>query len=198
MPPDDETPGVPDPGRVTLLLRSIGAGDSAAQEELFELLYDELRGMARGEIKQGAPRATIQPTALVSEVYIRLLGRELPDWENRRHFFFTAARAMRDVLVERARRGAAQRRGGGWRRAELQDVVEPDLATPAGDLLALDEAIEKLARHDERMADVVRLRFFAGLGEEEVAQTLQVSRRTVSRLWGRARARLALFVRPSE
>jgi len=183
--------------RVTALLRAIGGGDGAARERLFELLYAELHRVARGELAKGPARATIQPTALVHEAYIRLLGRQVPDWENRRHFFFAAARAMRDVLIDQARNKAALRRGGDWSRRELAGL-EPTLATPAEELLALDEALGKLEREDARQADIVKLRFFAGLGEDEVAETLGVSKRTVSRDWGRARARLALLVRPPD
>jgi len=188
IPPDDDRST-----QVTLLLQAIGGGDQDAREKLFGLLYDELRSVARGEIAKGPAHATIQPTALVNEAYIRLLGRQLPDWENRRHFFFAAARAMRDVLIEQARRKAAKRRGGDWRRREL-DGIEPTLATPAEELLALDDALSKLADEDARAADVVQLRFFAGLNEEDIAQTIGVSIRTVSRTWQTARARLAMLV----
>ena len=181
--------------QITVLLHAIGTGDDGARERLFELLYDELRGMARGEIAKGPARATIQPTALVNEAYIRLLGRQVPEWENRRHFFFVAARAMRDVLVEQARSKAALRRGGEWKRADLEGI-EPTLLTPAEDLIALDEALSTLEAEDARKADVVRLRFFAGLGEDEIADALGISKRTVSRAWSQARARLAVLVKP--
>jgi RNA polymerase sigma factor (TIGR02999 family) len=181
--------------RVTSLLHAIGGGDQGAREQLFALLYDELHRMARGEIAKGPERATLQPTALVNEAYIRLLGREVPGWENRRHFFFTAARAMRDILVEEARRKAAQRRGGGWQKRGL-DSIEPTFFTPAEELLALDEALDTLESEDARQADIVQLRFFGGLGEDEIADALEVSKRTVSRDWGRARARLAVLLQP--
>ncbi len=181
--------------RVTGLLRAVHAGDEEARERLFRELYDELRGMARGAIANGPARATLQATALVHEAYLRLLGRGPPDWENRRHFFFAAARAMRDVLVEEARRKAAQRRGGDRQRSELEGV-EPAQETPEADLLALDEAIAALEREDPRRAEVVRLRFFAGLSEDETAEVLGISKRSVSRAWSEARARLALLVDP--
>ena len=180
---------------VTSLLHAIGGGDNSARDQLFELLYDELRRVARGEIAKGPARATIQPTALVNEAYIRLLGQRVPDWENRRHFFFTAARAMRDVLVEQARSKAALRRGGDWNRQEFSGI-EPTLATPAEELLALDEALGKLEIEDARKADIVHLRFFAGLDESEIAEALGCSKRTVSRDWRSARARLAVLVQP--
>jgi len=187
---------MPDPStRVTELLAAIGAGDDAARERLFELLYDELRKVARGQLASGPPRATIQATALVNEAYLRLAGRAARGFENRRHFFFAASRAMRDVLVEEARRKVAQRRGGDWNRVGLEGL-ELSLETPAEQLLALDEALQHMEQEDPRRADVVRLRFFAGLSEDETAEALGISRRTVSREWGLARADLALRMSP--
>lgn len=181
--------------RVTGLLRAMGSGDPSARERLFEILYDELRGVARAQIARGPARATIEPTALVNEACLRLLGHGLVDLENRRHFFFVAARAMRDVLGEEARRREALKRGGGWRRADLEGVA-PNLMTSSEDLLALDEALGKLEAEDPVAADIVRLRFFAGASEDDVADVLALSKRTVSRRWARARARLALLLEP--
>ena len=187
---DGETP-------VTQLLQAIGSGDEIARERLFDLLYDELRTVARSQMAKGPAAGTLQATALVNEAYLRLLGREIPSWENRRHFFFTAARAMRDVLVEQARRRAAKRRGGDLKRVGLEGL-ELSLETPEEELLAMDAALEKLEADDARQADIVRLRFFAGLSEEEIADALDVSKRTVSRDWGKARARLALLLNPAD
>lgn len=188
----------PDPqAGVTELLGAIVAGDEEARERLFELLYDELRGVARGQIAGGPPRATIQATALVNEAYLRLVGKAGPGWENRRHFFFVASRAMRDVLVEEARAKAAQRRGGDWKRQPLEGL-ELSLETPAEQLLALDEALAAIEAADPRRGEIVRLRFFAGLSETETAEMLQISKRTVSREWGLARADLALFMSPPD
>ena len=183
--------------RVTQLLEAIGAGDAEAHERLFDLLYEELRGVARGQIAGGPPRATMQATALVNEAYLRLVGKVGPAWENRRHFFFAASRAMRDVLVEEARAKAAQRRGGDWRRQGLTGL-ELGLDTPADQLLALDDALQAIERTDPRRAEIVRLRFFAGLTEDETAEMLQISKRTVSREWGLARADLALMLSPAD
>lgn len=183
--------------QVTSLLQAIGSGDEVAREQLFTLLYNELHGVARGEIAKGPAHATIQPTALVNEAYIRLLGRRLPDWENRRHFFFAAARAMRDVLIEQARKKSALRRGSEWKRTPLESI-EPTLDTPAEELLALDEALNTLEAEDRRKADIVQLRFFAGLGEDEIAEALEMSKRSVSRHWGQARARLAILLQPTD
>ena len=182
---------------VTELLGAIGAGDEQARERLFELLYDELRGVARGQIAGGPSRATIQATALVNEAYLRLVGKAGPSWENRRHFFFVASRAMRDVLVEEARAKSAQRRGGNWKRQSLAGL-EISLETPADQLLALDEALAAIEAADPRRGEIVRLRFFAGLTEDETAEMLQISKRTISREWGLARADLALFMNPPD
>lgn len=185
----------PDPP-VTALLQAIEAGDEEARERLFERLYGELRQVAGRQIAGGPARATMQATALVNEAFLKLVGKAGMG-ENRRHFFFAAARAMRDVLVEEARRRSARRRGGDWGRLSLEDL-EVGLDTPAEQLLALDEALERIEAEEPRRADVVRLRFFAGLSEEETAEALGVSVRTVSRDWGRARADLALLIRPPD
>ena len=183
--------------RVTELIQAISAGDESAHERLFEVLYDELRNVARGQLAGTPARATLQATALVNEAYLRLLGKAQSNWENRRHFFFAAARAMRDVLVEEARKKSARRRGGDAKRVTLANL-DLSLDTPADDLLALDEALAIIEADDPRRADIVRLRFFAGLSEDETAETLGISKRTVSREWGLARARLALLVSPPD
>jgi len=181
--------------QVTSLLQAIGAGDESARGRLFELLYDELRGVARRQLHGRSPNASLQPTALVNEACLRLLQEKGAAWDNRRHFFFAAARAMRNVLVDGARRRLARRRGGDWKQRPLEEL---DLAAdaPTEDVLVLDDALTKLEAVDARQADIVRLRFFAGLGDEEIADALGISKRTVTRDWGLARARLALLVRP--
>ena len=144
------------------------------------LVYDELR--AAHEMAQ-KPGLTLQPTALVHEAYLRLVdGKQPPQWESRRHFFAAAAKAMRRILVERARQKAVRARQGPAQRVELEE----DLAltvTPSVDLLALDKALAELERHDAQAAELVKLRFFAGLTRQEVARTLGVSRRTADRSW---------------
>lgn len=188
---------MPEPApTVTELLQAIEAGDAAAHDRLFELLHGELKQVAGRQIVNAPPSATIQATALVSEAYLRLLGRtDLGPARN--HFFFAVARAMRDVLIEDARRKAALRRGGDRKRVSLDDV-EPRLETHAERVLALDEALERLAAEHPRRADIVRLRFFAGLSEAETALTLGASVRTVSREWREARAELAMLMNPVE
>ncbi len=173
---------------VTRLLQAIGKGEAAADEKLLSRIYDELRAIARAELA-GKPHQSLGPTALVHEAFLRLLGREDANFENRRRFFFVAARAMRDVLVERSRRQHALKRGGDWRRGELEDlslVVED----PGIDVLALEEALEKLRQFDERKYEIVQLRFYGGLTAEETAEVLEVSLSSIERDWRFIRARL--------
>lgn len=158
--------------------------------DLLPGLYDELRGLAAALTQKLAPGQTLQPTALVHEAYMRLVGTTDPGWEGRRHFFGTAARAMRQILVEQARRKAAIKHGGAGQRVELIDnlaYIEP----PADDLLALDEAIQQLQDHDPHLAEIVNLRYFGGLSVDEVAEVTQSSARSVFRDWRFAKAWLA-------
>ena len=177
------------PVPVTELLRAMGQGEAAASDELLRRLQGELRQLARAHLRNAAVGETWQPTALVNEAWLRMVGRDDEDWENRRHFFFAAARAMHDIVVEEARRKATKKRGGGWARHDLEALEIPTDAR-AEDLLALDEALQRLEDGDARAAQVVRLRFFAGLGEREVAAALDVSLATVQREWRFARVRL--------
>lgn len=177
---------------VTRLLDMIGKGEQAADGELLARVYDELRAIARAELA-GEQRQSLGPTALVHEAFVRLLGRNEATFENRRHFFFVVARAMRDILVERCRRQQALKRGGDWHRGELEDlslVVED----PGIDVLALEEALEKLRQVDERKYEIVQLRFYGGLTAEETAEVLGVSLSTVERDWRFTRARLQLEI----
>lgn len=172
----------PSPAEVIAWLEAAGAGDQTASEELQKTLFFELRGMARAQMGKLPPGQTLQPTALVNEAYLRLVGKDVEGWRGREDFLFLAARAMHDVLVEQARKKASLKRGGGWRRSE---ALHLELATEAApeDLLALDEALAKLGELEPRKAELVRLRFFVGLSEEEAAEVLGVSTRTVSREW---------------
>jgi RNA polymerase sigma factor (TIGR02999 family) len=183
MPPVGTDPAFP----VTRLLRAASDGDRDAGERLLRTVYQELRGLARSQLARGPASPTLHATALVNEAYVRLLGRARPAWENRRHFFFAAARAMRDVLVEEARRKGAQARGGGWARVDLESL-ELALDTPPAAILSLDEALSRLEARAPDKAELVRLRFYAGLSEAETASVLGVSKRTVSRAWQFARA----------
>lgn len=174
---------------VTVLLRAIEDGDGSASEELYRRLQEELRGLARVQLDKAGLGNSWQPTALVNQAWLRLAKREQLAAASRRHFFFTAARAMHDVVVEEARKRSSVRRGGRWKREDLE-LVDIPMDVPAESLLALDEAFDRLERHDSRCAEVVRLRFFAGLSEEEVAGVLEISLRTVQRDWRYARVRL--------
>jgi RNA polymerase sigma factor (TIGR02999 family) len=175
--------------QITRLLLAVGLGEDNAEEELLTVLYDELRVMAAGHMKDGPPGQTLQPTALVNEAYLRLLGGERVSWENRRHFFFVAARAMHDILVEQARRKCAKKRGGDWKRVDPESL-RLAIEAPADDMLALSEALEQLEREKPEMAQLVHLRFFAGLTEKETAAVLEVTERTVQRRWRLVRLQL--------
>ena len=173
---------------VTSLLSAINKGDPQAAADLWPLVYDELRRMASQWLAQEAPGQTLQPTALVHEAFVRLTGTSGPQagWDSRRHFFAAAAEAMRRLLVEAARRKKRDKHGGGRQRVGLE-VAEPMVPAPSEDLLALDEALSRLTAHDPIKAEVVKLRFFAGLTMPEVAQSLDLSLATVERYWTYAR-----------
>jgi RNA polymerase sigma factor (TIGR02999 family) len=171
---------------VTRILSAIGQGDSQAAGELLPLVYGELRRLAKQRLAQEKPGQTLQATALVHEAYLRLVGGEDPGWDSRGHFFAAAAEAMRRILIENARRKRAEKRGGSLERHEL-DAVDIAAPTPSEDLLALDEALAKLEAEDPAKAQLVKLRYFAGLSEEEAAQVLGLSRATVQRHWRYAR-----------
>lgn len=173
---------------VTRILSQIEQGDPAAAESLLPLVYDELRKLAAARLSQEKPGQTLQPTALVHEAYLRLVNvDQAQHWDSRRHFFAAAAESMRRILVEQARRKGRLRRGGGRDRASL-DEVGIEVGTPQLDLIALDEALTKFAAESPEPAEVVRLKFFAGLSHEEVAGVLGCSAVTVKRHWRYARA----------
>ena len=171
---------------VTGILEALASGDEEAADELYAVVYEELRGIARSFMAMERPDHTLQPTAVVHEAYIRLLGADAPRWENRGHFFGAAARAMRRILVDHARRKVSLKRGGERQRVELRDPVAP--GTKPEDLLDLDQALARLEAKDETMVRVVELRYFAGLTVDETAEVLGVSPRSVNRAWTGARA----------
>jgi len=186
----------PDP-RITMLLHAMGSGDAEAAEQLLPIVYDELRAVARSQMRRTPPGQTIQATALVHEAYLRLVAPEAGSFENRRHFFFAAARAMRQVLVDQARRRSALKRGGGRSRSApemLADITITEVG-PA-DMLALDEALSALEEQHERAHKVVMLRFFAGLEVEQIAEVLGVTDRTARRDWRFAKAKLFTMLAP--
>jgi RNA polymerase sigma factor (TIGR02999 family) len=172
------------PADVTQVLDAARSGDGEAASKLLELVYDELRRLARHQMAAVPPGDTLQPTALVHEAYLRLLGRE-PEagWEGRAHFFNAAARAMRDIIVEQARKHARIKRGGNRRRVALDENTLVSPQTTSEDLLALDEALKALEETDPTSARIALLRYFAGLTVEETAQAMGTAPRTVKRHW---------------
>lgn len=165
---------------VTRLLIEWKQGNQAAVDLLVPLVYDELRRLAESYLRDERSAATIQPTALVHEAYLRLVGQNLPDWESRSHFFGVAAHLMRQILVDHARRSKSAKRGGGAPKASLDEALSfaPERSS---DILALDDALEALAKVDERKAKVIELRFFGGFSVEETAQALGSSVATIGR-----------------
>ena len=172
---------------VTQILEQIDSGDPAAAEQLLPLVYDELRKLAAARMARESPGQTLQATALVHEAYLRLMKDADQHWDDRGHFFAAAAEAMRRILVENARRKTAVKHGADYSRVELGTVDAGD-APPGTDLLALDEALGELEKHDSQAAALVKLRYFAGLSHQDAAVALGVSRRVADRLWALARA----------
>ena len=171
---------------VTQILHDWSGGDAEAPERLMPFVYDELRRLARGFLARERDSHTLQPTALVHEAYIRLVDQTRVDWQNRAHFYGIAASMMRRVLIDHARAHATEKRGGGVVRLSIDDVQLP-IAQRAQSLVALDEALERLKQMDERKCSVVEMRFFAGMSDEEIAEVLGVTTRTVLRDWKTAR-----------
>jgi RNA polymerase sigma factor (TIGR02999 family) len=180
---------------VTRILSAIEQGDPGAAERLLPLVYDELRRLAAQKLAGEKPGQTLQATALVHDAYLRLVGTEDPGWDSRGHFFAAAAEAMRRILVDNARRKRSARRGG---LRDRQDPDEVEIAAPAArvDLLALDEALDRLAARDAEAAELVKLRFFAGMTMSEAAAALGQPQRTAERLWSYARSFLAKEMGP--
>ena len=174
---------------VTRILNAIEEGDPRATEQLLPLVYDELRLLAAQRMSQEPPGQTLQATALVHEAYLRLAGAEDRTWDNKGHFFKAAAEAMRRILIENARRKKSPKRGGDRRKMELDEsVLVVGDVVPADNMIALDEALEKLSKKDKVKADVVKLRYFAGLTSEQAAGILKISPTTAKRYWIYSRA----------
>src|SRR3954452_16789367 len=176
---------------VTRILSAIEQGDPRASQELLPLVYRELRRLARQRLAHEKPGQTLQATALVHDAYLRLVRTADPGWDGRGHFFAAAAEAMRRILVENARRKAAAKAGGGRRRLDLAEA-EPAIEGPKLDLLALDEALEALEARDPRKAQLIKLRYFAGLTVDEAAAALGISPSTADNDWAYARSWLRL------
>jgi RNA polymerase sigma factor (TIGR02999 family) len=173
---------------VTQILDAIEHGDPSAAEKLLPLVYDELRKLAAERMAHERPGQTLQATALVHEAYIRLVdSRRAERWNSRGHFFAAAAEAMRRILINRARDRGRLKRGGGWQRFDLDRIAVVDDAS-AEDALAIDEALQRLKQHNSPCAELVKLRFFAGLSVEEAAAALGIAPRTAHRYWIFARA----------
>lgn len=168
--------------RITLMLEAVSQGDREAAEALLPLVYAQLRRLARARMAHLAPGNTLQPTALVHEAYLRVAGRRDPGWNGRGHFFGAAAEAMRQILVDQARRKGALKRGGDRRRLDVDDVDLP-IDGPSDDVLDLDRALRKLEREDPDKARIVLLRHFAGLDRPETAAAMGLSLRTLDRQW---------------
>ena len=180
---------------VTRILNAIEQGDEKASEKLLPLVYEELRLLAAQKMAQERPGQTLQATALVHEAYIRLVGEQVQNWRSSGHFFASAAEAMRRILVDNARRKKSLKRGGDHRRIELDGVVlADDQHLPIGDMIALDEALGKLSKKDHVKADLVKLRYFAGLTTEQSAKVLGISRATADRYWDYARSWLRVEI----
>ena len=175
---------------VTELLRRAREGDAGALDRVFPLVLEELRAVAGARLRGEAPGHTLQPTALVNEAYLKLAASPEVDWRDRAHFLAVAARAMRQVLVDRARRRKADKRGGGVRPATLTDgsLLASGQGPTAEELLALDAALDALGRIQPRLRQVIELRYFGGLADAEIGEVLGVTRRTVQRDWTKARA----------
>jgi RNA polymerase sigma factor (TIGR02999 family) len=173
---------------VTRILESIEHGDPKAADELLPLVYGELRKLAASKMARESPNQTLQPTALVHEAWQRLVGNANPQFANRAHFFSAAAEAMRRILIDKARHKHALRRGGGQQRVEMDGLLE--VAAPGDDdeLLAVNEALDKLALQNQPEAELVKLRYFAGMTLEEAAEALGISARTADNYWAHARA----------
>lgn len=179
---------------VTQILSSIEQGDPSAADQLLPLVYSELRRIAASRLARERPGQTLQPTALVHEAYLRLVDRDTAQhWNSRRHFFAAAAEAMRRILVEQARRKNRQRHGGNQQRVTLDEeqLVQQESNI---ELLAIDEALDKLAEEDSEAAELVRLRYFAGLSVEEAGETMGLPRSTAYAHWAYAKCRIRLLL----
>ncbi|MCA9244576.1 MAG: sigma-70 family RNA polymerase sigma factor [Phycisphaerales bacterium] len=187
LPRNTPEPASATPGQVTALANAASLGDAQAANQLFQLVYDQLRAIARQRMGAGRPGQTLQATALVNEACIRLLGPSSGPWKGRKHFFGTAALAMRQILIDHARSKNADKRGGGMAALSISNIADVAGGEDPTAFLALDDAILRLERVDAMAAAVVRLRFYAGLEPTEVAATLGISERSARREWSFAR-----------
>jgi len=178
---------VNDISRLTETITAAQSGDPRAAADLLPLLYDELRRLGKALMRNQPTGHTLQATALVHEAYAKLVGTADPGWDGRAHFFGAAAKAMREILVDQARRRGALKRGGEHKRQSLENEL-PAIQAPVDDILALDEVLKKLESQDARKSQIVMLRFFAGLNMQEIADALEVSKSSIERDWRYIRA----------
>jgi RNA polymerase sigma factor (TIGR02999 family) len=175
------------PGDITIVLQQIERGDEQAAARLLPLVYEQLRALAAARMSREAAGNTLQPTALVHEAWIRLGADQQPDWKSRAHFFAAAAEAMRRILIDRARRRLAQRRGGRHEHVDIDEIEVAEVATDAR-ILRVNDALEKFEATDPEKAQLVKLRYFVGLTIEEAARSLNINERTARRWWDLSRA----------
>lgn len=190
--------GQPDDASITQFLRNWNDGDAESAGEVFARLYSELRRMAAHMLASERPGHTLQPTALIHELYLRLGAGNSPDWRGRTHFFAVAAKTLRHILVDHARARSAARRGGGVAKVPMELAGEIGAPCSYEELLLIDQALTRLEETDERAARVTELRFFGGLEESEIARELEVSEITVKRDWKFARAWLAAHLQTGQ
>jgi RNA polymerase sigma factor (TIGR02999 family) len=180
---------------ITRILNAIEQGDAKAVDKLLPLVYEELRRLAAQKMSHEPPGQTLQATALVHEAYIRLVGSEIQNWNSRGHFYAAAAEAMRRILIDSARRKKSLKRGGDYQRVEFNAAIIKDgKSYQMDDLIALDEALRKLANKDKLKADLIKLRFFAGMTSEQAARILDISPATAERYWDYARSWLRVEI----
>jgi len=185
------------PGEITRLLRGLARGGEKLSEELLARVYRELKAIAQSRMAAERPGHTLQPTALVHEAYLRLMGDGEADWDSRGHFYAAAAEAMRRILIEHARQRGAAKRGGGRERVPLASAPQVTF-DKLEEIVAVDEALSRMQEDNPRGVEIVRLRYFAGLGIDDVAHALKLSPRTVRREWLFVRAELYRALRPEE
>jgi RNA polymerase sigma factor (TIGR02999 family) len=179
---------------ITLVLEAVKRGEKLASEQLLPLVYEELRRMAAARMAQETPGQTLQPTALVHEAWLQLVGEGGRSWQNRAHFFGAAADAMRRILIDKARRKSRLKHGGGQSRLDIDDLELAE-TTPDDNILLINDALERLEKEDPEQARVVVLKFFGGLTNLEVAESLGIAERSVDRQWACAKARLFRWIR---
>ena len=182
----------------TQILRDAGEKRVGAMDELYPLVYDELRRLAQHQLQEERPDHTLQATALVHEAYLRMVDQTRVEWQNRAHFFAIAAQAIRRILVDHARSRNRKKRGGEYQRVELTEIMDLPAGAPSVDMIELDAALARLAEENAEKVQVVEMRFFAGLTHDEIAGVLGVSTRTVERHWQYARAWLFRELDPGD